>query len=97
MNYKAPDPGKGWRLLGDGERITRGAEAIDTTNPNDKWDEVFLSVGFKLSKSLMEDDGIFLRVRCKQKTINYQRLALLMSKAPSIREARKIYGKAVGK
>lgn len=87
---KAPNPGKGWRLLKVGERIPKDAEYelagewVKTSNPT------------LLYNADDRRGGLLYRTKVPdKKPVN--RLALKMSKSKTIREAREIYKKAVGR
>lgn len=98
MTYKAPDPGKGWRLLKLGEKKVAGETFFYAELPGLGWKETCCAGEIFDSSEVRL--GMFYRTRegvKPVKGINYQRLALRMSKAKTIREAREIYNKGVGK
>ncbi len=81
-----------WRNLELGETLRIGDEWWSGS----EW-RLASSIGEPVDKADFRLDMRWRRFVPAAKPINYQRLALRMSKAPTIKEARAIYAKAVGK
>lgn len=113
MTYKKPDPGKGWRLLKLGEKKVAGETFFDVDFPERGLQEtccageIFNRSDVGIGMFYRTREGVKPKPYTAKASITvpadylkaekWRRLALRMSKAKTIREAREIYKKGVGK
>jgi hypothetical protein len=94
--HKAPNPGKGWRLLEVGEIVRVGDECRLVDLEHDSWERVW-GTGYRVTKEDVRN-GWRYRRRIESepvKEFNWKSLALRMYKAKANREANRIYSAAV--